>query len=182
MKKFLFKHKSDIGFALLIVVFLTTPAKEWLIRGFSFSPSVNDSVENLTTYNWSLKGIDGERLAFKDTQGKVVFVNFWATWCPPCRAEFPMLQSLYNDYKDKVIFIFVTNEDAKTVDDYFSKSGYNLPVYNSVSNPPAQFLEKNTIPASFLIDKKGQIVISKYGAADWNSTKTRKIIDELLQE
>ena len=94
----------------------------------------------------------------------------------------PMIQKLYNDYKDKVVFIFVTNEDWDKVSTFFNEKGYNLPVYNSVSVPLKKFTEVNSIPASYLIDKNGAILISKVGAADWNSNKVRNLLDELISK
>jgi hypothetical protein len=92
-----------------------------------------------------------------------------------------MIQKLYNDYKDKVTFIFVTNENWEKVSQFFNTNNYNLPVYNSISTPPNQFLKTNSIPSSFLVDKNGSILIEKVGAADWNSDKTRSIINEILK-
>ena len=68
------------------------------------------------------------------------------------------------------------------VETFFEKNKYNLPVYNSVSLAPQLFLETNSIPASYLIDSNGNIVIDKVGAADWNSDKVRELLDNLLKE
>ena len=147
------------------------------MRQIAFSPSIETkSIENINTYNWQLNGLNTESINFNELKNKVVFVNFWATWCPPCRAEMPMIQDLYNDYKDKIAFVFVTNENWETVEKFY----YNLPSYNSVSAPPAKFTETNSIPASYLIDKEGNILISKTGAANWNSDKVRNLLDDLL--
>ena len=68
------------------------------------------------------------------------------------------------------------------VEKFFKKNEYNLPVYNSLGTPPQKFTETNSIPASYLIDKDGQILISETGAANWNSNKVRKLLDDLIKK
>lgn len=176
------KNISNILFVIAIALLLYPPTREWGMRQLAFTPSVENAknAETINSYNWELKGLNTPSTNFNEFEGKVIFVNFWATWCPPCRAEMPMIQKLYNDYKDKVAFVFVTNEDWNTVHKFFNEKGYDLPVYNSSTVPPQKFTETNSIPASFLIDKNGAILISKVGAADWNSNKVRKLLDDLI--
>jgi len=178
------KSISNILFVIAVAVLLYPPSREWFMRQIAFAPSIEnvENTEKISYYNWNLKGLNTESINFKELENKVLFVNFWATWCPPCRAEMPMIQKLYNDYKDKVAFVFVTNEDWNTVSTFFNKNGYDLPVYNSTSTPPQKFTETNSIPASYLIDKKGAILISKVGAANWNSSKVRNLLDELIEK
>lgn len=173
---------SNIIFVIVLGLMLYPPTREWFMRQIAFSPSV-ENVENaevIDTYQWQLEGLNTENINFDQFKGKVIFVNFWATWCPPCRAEMPMIQGLYDGYKDKIEFVFVTNEDWNTVDTFFKKYQYNLPVYNAISVPPGKFTETNSIPASYLIDQNGHILISKTGSANWNSDKIRKLLDDLL--
>ena len=184
IKIFKKKNISNALFIIVLALMLYPPTREWGMRQIAFAPSVKDvsEADKLDTYNWELNGLNTQSLNFNEFENKVVFINFWATWCPPCRAEMPMIQSLYNDYKDKIAFVFVTNENWTTVEKYFIKKGYELPVYNSGSTPPNKFTETNSIPASYLIDKQGNIVISKTGAADWNSSKVRQLLDKLIKK
>jgi thiol-disulfide isomerase/thioredoxin len=178
------KSISNVIFVMAIVILLYPPSREWFMRQIAFAPSVVDAedTEKIVSYNWNLNGLNTESINFNEFEGKVVFVNFWATWCPPCRAEMPMIQKLYDDYKDKVAFVFVTSEKLNTVETFFNDKGYNLPVYNSVTIPPNKFTETNSIPASYLIDINGNIRISKVGAANWNSEKVRSLLDSLLKK
>ena len=178
------KSISNIIFVIVLAVMLYPPTREWVMRQIAFAPSVKkiESSEKIDTYNWQLNGLNTESINFSELENNVVFVNFWATWCPPCRAEMPMIQNLYNDYKDKVSFVFVTNESWETVEKFYIKNEYNLPSYNSQSLPPNKLTETNSIPASYLIDKEGNILISKVGSANWNSNKVRNLLDKLILE
>ncbi|PHR70308.1 MAG: thiol-disulfide oxidoreductase [Lutibacter sp.] len=148
-----------------------------------FSPSIENEDNRITIsdYKWNLKGINTADYNFENANGKVVFVNFWATWCPPCRAEMPSIQKLYNDYKDKIEFIFISNEKSGTVDNFLSKNNYTLPSYNQLNASPQEF-SVSSIPATYLLNKKGEIVIHSVGASDWNSDKIRKLLDELIDK
>lgn len=184
---FIKKHIWNIIFGLFIVVIIFNPfglgltIKSEINRLFSFSPSEIKKAnrETLSDYSWNLK-LDGTTAVdFNDFKGKVVLVNFWATWCPPCIAEMPSLQDLYNDYGDKIEFVLIASDQKSKVDAFLQKNSYTMPTYYEASNTP-ELLLSNSIPATFLIDKNGNIVIEKTGAADWNSKKTREIIDGLL--
>lgn len=180
--KFNKKNISNIIFVVVIAALIYPPSRVWIMRQITFSPSVKavEKSEKLDTYNWELKGLNTPDVDFNELKGKVIFVNFWATWCPPCKAELPMIQKLVDDYNQKIAFIFVSNENWATINQFFIKYNYNFPVYNAVSAPPQKFSETNSIPATYLIDKKGHILVSKIGAADWNSEKIRNLLDELI--
>src|SRR5690606_30220827 len=93
---------------VLVVVLLFTPVgtqlKVQLNRLLAFSPSLvsQEDRAKVSTYHWSLKGMDDKLFEFKEAQDKVILLNFWATWCPPCIAEMPSMQELYNSYGDRV--------------------------------------------------------------------------------
>ena len=157
--------------------------KEFAARLMSTAPSI-ENIDNrvvVSNYDWNLKGLNTEDYNFEEAKGKVVFINYWATWCPPCRAEMPDIQALYDDYKDKVEFVFITNEKAVTVTKFLDKKDYNLPSYNQLSNGPSQF-KVSSIPATYLLSKSGEIVVHKVGPADWDGKKVRALLDSLLLE
>ena len=180
--KFLKKHLSNILFVILIGLLLYPKSKAWILRQISFSPNIESTKERIKidTYNWQLQGINTDNYDFNQAQGKVVLVNFWATWCPPCIAEMPSIQALYNDYGDKVDFILVTSDTQDKVLPFMKERAFNMPVYNALSNAPNAFFTK-TIPRTFLLDKQGNIVINA-ARADWNTQKVRKLLDVLLAE
>lgn len=127
------------------------------------------------------KNIEGNDIDFKDVKRKVVFLNLWATWCPPCIAEFQGIQNLYDDYKDKVEFIMVSSESPKIIQKFLNNKGYQIPVFNPLTNYPNEF-NARSIPRTYIIDKNGYVVVDKKGAANWNSAKIRRQLNKLLIE
>ncbi|WP_299781966.1 redoxin family protein [uncultured Formosa sp.] len=169
---------------LLIIPQTRQPIQVFIQKGLAlFGPSV-EAIENqkqIDSYQWKLIDLDGNSYDFKSAQGKVVLVNFWATWCPPCIAEMPSLVNLHQDYKDKVQFLFVSNEEQKVIESFLKKKGFHIPVHQPISVIPER-LNTSTIPRTLLISKAGNIVIDKTGASNWNSDTVRETIDKLLNE
>ncbi len=185
--KFNKKNVSNAIFVILLILFFIPNTRGmmqiFLTRIFSFSPGVIqvEDRKQVMSYNWKLHGVNTESIDFAASKNKVILINYWATWCPPCIAEMPSLQELYNDYHEKVVFLFVTNEVDEDISKFMDAKQYNYPVYRSLSEHPEPFVN-NPIPQTYLIDKKGNIVIDKSNAANWNSDKVRETIDNLLLE
>lgn len=188
-KKKTFSIITDFLFIILIVLLIIPGTRKevssFFIRMVSLPPSELSSDKQFTvseaSKNWGFYDMQGNTISFASLNDKPVFLNFWATWCPPCIGELPGIAELYEEYKDKVHFVLATNEHPDKVIAFAEKQGYqSLPFY-IYTNTPAEFATES-IPATFLISKNGTVVISKKGAARWNSGKMKKIIDELLQE
>ena len=178
--------RNNIIFLIVIAVFLIPqtrkPIQVLLHKGLALiSPSVinNEETSVYVDYNWKLKEENGTVLNFETIKGKVVLVNFWATWCPPCIAEMPSIQNLYNDYHDKIEFVFVSDDSFETVNSFLEKNDYSFKDYQQISN--SEFFNIRSIPRTFLIDKEGKVIIDKTGAANWNSETVRHTIDDLLK-
>ena len=182
MKKFLRKHYSNILFVIAIGLLLHPTSKAYILRMISFSPSIEDVEDRiqLNSFDWQLKGVNTTDYDFNQAKGKVVIINFWATWCVPCVAEMPSLQALYNDYGDKVDFLLVTSDEKNKIEPFLVEHKFNLPIYNQRSAAPKEFYT-STIPKTFMLNKKGQIVVET-ARANWNANKIRKQIDLLLAE
>jgi len=188
-------NKSMLGNILFFgfILFLFTPyglsTRSKLTQGVTYiktlvMPPKAETVNDRVTFNtdFSLKGItNATDVNLSELKGEVVFINYWATWCPPCRAEMPSLQSLYNDYKGKVAFVFITSDAKDKVDSFYNKYNYELPTYNILSNPPKE-IDTETLPATFVIDKNGKIALSEFGPANWNSNTVRELLDNLISE
>ncbi|WP_299711210.1 TlpA disulfide reductase family protein [uncultured Tenacibaculum sp.] len=174
---------SNIIFVILLFLIVYKPTRAWFIRQISFSPKVEkvEGSARIFDYNWKLTGLNTYDTNFSEFKGKVIFLNFWATWCPPCIAELPYIQEFYNDYKDKVEFVFITNDSRETLEQFFRENDYEFPVYQSKFDFPKELPPVTSIPRTFVIDKQGNIRVDKSGSANWNSNKFRKKIDELVE-
>ena len=159
------------------------PIQVFLQRTISFSPSeiLKEDRIVLKSYNLNLIDTTSKSLNLKQSKGSVILINYWATWCPPCIAEMPAMQNLYDLYGTQVDFYFVTNDDPKRVSNFLKKENYKLPVYFQAGKSPA-ILESNSLPTTFLFSKEGEIVMKKTGAARWNTSKVHHTIDKLLIE
>lgn len=185
--KFLKKNRSNILFGAFIVLMIIPqtrmPIQVFIQRIISFSPSEIDKEDRaqLRNYDWNLLDLKAGRINFSESEGKVVIINFWATWCPPCVAEIPELQELYDNYGERVDFYFISNEKAETITYFFDKKGYDIPAYIQIEKAPIQ-LESSSLPTTYLISKSGEIVMRKTGAASWNSDAVHEVLDGLLSE
>lgn len=186
--KFLKVKFSNILFLVVIILLIvpTTrkPIQVFIHKGLALiSPSkVEESDQKtLSNYNWNLQGSDAAIYNFNKAKGHVVFINFWATWCPPCIAEMQSINQLYKDYSKDVVFLLVTSENEKKVSNFILKNNYDFNFYMPLSEEP-DLLDTSSIPQTYVIDKSGNIVIEKNGAANWNSESVRNLLDDLLKK
>ena len=183
--KFLKKHWSNILFGLFIVAMLIpqtrTPIMVFVQRTIAIGPSVKKNKTELEDYAWPLRNEQNETISFEEAKGEVVLLNFWATWCPPCIAEMPSMQKLYDAYGDKVQFYLVTDEEPGRVNQFMEKYNYTLPIYYSQYAPPEK-LQSRALPTTFVIGKDGKIHIKETGSARWHGNRVTGLLDELLEE
>jgi thiol-disulfide isomerase/thioredoxin len=131
-------------------------------------------------YNWRVRGLDGKELDVGKTRGKVIFINFWATWCPPCVAEMPSIQRLYDRIKsEEILFMCVSEEDDGKVGKFAKEMGFTFPIYTVVDEKPPVFNTRG-IPATFIIGRDGQIVFRHVGAAKWDHKTSIDFIRRLM--
>lgn len=142
-------------------------------------PSVNSEPVSIEqeTFQWNLNGVNTNDIDLDSFKGKTYFVNIWATWCPPCIAEMPNIQSLYNEFGSDVEFLLISYENKETLSKYISSKAYSFPVF-SATNTPA-FLETTTVPTTFIISNN-KIYLHKKGAAKWNSKKVKELLNDLI--
>ena len=181
------KHLSNIIFVAFLALFFLTPLG-FRIRVFvsniiAFSPSelAVEEKKVLKDYDWRLTDATGRPFLFERVKGKVVVLNHWATWCPPCVAEMPEFQPLYTSKKEEVTFLFVANDEKIKVDAFMQKNGFSLPVFYGLTKAPDLLFAK-AIPTTFSIDRKGKIHMKKTGAANWDSEPVHDLLNSLISE
>ena len=118
--------------------------------------------------DFTLKSLDGKPLSLLGVRGKVVFLNFWATWCGPCRAEIPDLVDLQTRYKDRlqIIGLNVDDDDAAEIQKYVDENGINYPVAITPSELRTEYGGIPALPTSFVLDTQGRVVQKHVGL--WN--------------
>ncbi|MDT7831699.1 TlpA disulfide reductase family protein [Flavobacteriaceae bacterium S356] len=177
------KAITNIAFVILIGLLIYPDSRAYFIRLISFAPSVEnvEDREGVDYNNWFLTGLNTPSVGVNELEDKVLFVSLWATWCGPCIAEMPTMKKLYEDYKDKVVFLFITRENWQTVATFYKKSNYDFPAYNSNNGMPSEIFSQS-IPATYIIGADQKIAIKKIGTANWNSERVRKTLDGLLEK
>ena len=176
----------NVALILFVLSFFVTPlghyCKILANRAFARSPEVVVEADRrqIVDYDWRLKNADWDFFNFERSKGKVVFINFWATWKLPSEAELKGVEALYEDYGDRVDFYIITNEEREPVERFMRRTGYAFPVtYLIVGDKAALPYE---VPSTYLIDRDGRIVIEREGIADWDSKRVRGAIEGLLAE
>ncbi|MBX2844399.1 MAG: TlpA family protein disulfide reductase [Flammeovirgaceae bacterium] len=139
----------------------------------------NDEQDN-ADYNFKLIGLDGSYLELEDLKGKVIFMNFWATWCPPCIAEIPNIQELYdNTRNENIVFLMVsTDKNEAKIRKFIEKKGYTIPIYRPASVRPEVF-SSNSIPTTFVISPEGKIAYKNIGIANYNTDSFKELLGNL---
>ena len=171
--------------AFLLAVLLIPSFKEFVTRQILMKPSL-EKVENEVTFtpeelNLQLKGVNVPDANLADFKGKVVFLNFWGTWCPPCRAEYPSIQKLYEAKKDKVQFVLVAMQDEEEkVKQFLAENKYTTPVYLAKS-PLAEKMLPKSFPTTFLVGQNGRILMKEDAAKDWNAEDVLQFIDSVTK-
>ena len=114
----------------------------------------------------ALGRFDGTTTRLSDHRGKVVFLNFWATWCPPCRMEMPHIETLYRELKDagEVVFLGASSEEKATITAFLQKNGYTFPIVTADQQDVAVTYRTQSIPSIFVIDREGVIRAHLVGA------------------
>ena len=133
-----------------------------------------------------LEDMDEIKVNFEKFRGKVVLLNFWATWCPPCRREMPSMERLYQKYKEKAFTIVAINQ-MEDIDTVFSFTGQltlspTFVILFDKTSDTSKNYRVNGLPTTFLIDKKGRIRYRAIGGREFDHVEIEKIIEALINE
>jgi len=132
----------------------------------------------------SVVSMDGTQLNLDSLKGKVVLLNFWATWCPPCREEIPSMMKLNTFMAGKpfqMICVSVDEGGKKAVAEFFKNTGFTLPAYFDTTGQAATTYGITGVPETFVIDKNGVIAKKVIGGLDWSSPEVLGFLEGLMK-
>lgn len=178
--KFLKKNILNIIVIAFVAVLFIFPEVKLKIKDLFFPVAAIESAVTLqdSDLDIQLKGLNTADLNLKSLKGnKLIFLNFWGTWCPPCREEWPTIEKLYNSKQQKVDFVLIAMQDEEEkVLKFMADNQYTAPVYIAQSPISNNVLPK-VFPTTFLLDKNGRILLKEDGSKDWNSKSVHQFID-----
>jgi thiol-disulfide isomerase/thioredoxin len=154
---------------LLLVLLLAAGGASACAQGTGNQGNVIHFVRNPDAApEFKLPGLDGKPLTLADSHGKVILLNFWATWCGPCRAEIPDLIALQTKYKDRlqIVGLTVDDDDAATIKKVVEQTGINYPVAMASPEVRIQYGGIAALPTSFMLDSEGRVMQKHEGLHD----------------
>lgn len=160
-----------LGFVTFFVIFFTRP------HGQFRSPALGEVVPNFT-----LRNENGQVVALADFRGKVVVLNFWATWCPPCIEEMPSLNRFAEKYADKGVQILgvSVDEDSDAYQEFLAKNRISFLTLRDPSRNSSERYGTFKLPESYVISREGRLLRKVIGAADWMGQEMLTYVDSLL--
>jgi peroxiredoxin len=178
-----------VNFQSLVIIFLIVILFGILIllqtKDSSFNLSGRPRLEKgVSAPNFTLPGLDGKMVSLADYKGKVVFLNIWATWCPPCVEEMPSMEKLHQELKDKGLEILAVSIDvsgAKAVIPFMKKHKLSFSALTDTKGAIKSLYQTTGIPESFIIDKDGIIAEKVIGPRDWATLGAIRFFRNLIQ-
>lgn len=121
-----------------------------------------------------LESADGKMISTEDYKGKIVFLNFWATWCPPCRMEMPSMETLYKELEQEnfVILAISVGEDPASVTEFLRENPHTFPVALNPDNRFGSMFAGRGIPTTYILNKEGKAIAGIIGAREWDDPQT----------
>jgi len=185
--------KTGLTLVILLVVLnytgligsISSATQSAIFKTGLLDAEVDVSRSEIFNYDFTIKDLAGNKFSFGQYKGKVVFVNLWATWCGPCRAEMAGIQKLYSSIaSDSISFVMLSldrDTDQEKVVKYVNTKGFTFPVYLPSGRLTEQ-LSVPSIPTTFVIGKDGRIVAKEVGTTNFNTDKFKKFLKQLKEE
>jgi peroxiredoxin len=150
---------------------------------YKLVPNLQPMNDNSPTPDFTLPTPAGRRVALKDFRGKVVFLNFWASWCDPCREEMPAMERLYQEFKDRGLVVLAINvkDSQKKAVDFAKELKLTYPVAFDTEGQAGLLYGAWGLPTTYLIGRGGEGLARIWGPADWYSAGARELMRALLE-
>jgi peroxiredoxin len=134
--------------------------------------------------DFTLEDLSGKRVGLKQFRGKVVFLNFWATWCIPCREEMPAMEKLHRELRDEGLEVVAVNfkESNQQVRKFFGELGLTFIALLDKEGEVSKEYGVWSLPLSYFIDRRGEFVGKAMGSRNWDSEEARNFFLDLLKE
>ena len=175
-------------FTILLAIVFVPSAKTLMIRGLMsvgfFQPDIEQPVKPPSVTDITFKDSSGKTISLAALKGKVVFINFWATWCPPCLAELPSINTLFHQLSQNpdIVFLMVDTDRKLNRSVPFMKAHeYGLPVFEALNDIPVIMLGPS-IPTTAVLNKQGQMVYNHAGIADYSGGKFVAYLQQLAKK
>ncbi len=168
-----------------VIILLLILLSAFIVVKISLQYKTSESlkaIEGLKSPNFTLNDRSGSIISLDSLKGNSVFLNFWATWCKPCRDELPSIQTLYNEMKEKPDFRLYTvlyNENLDRAVTFMKKNGYDFPVLLDNNGKAAKSFGVTGVPETYLIDSTGVLSKKIIGPLEWDTAEARELLNNL---
>jgi len=138
--------------------------------------------KTLPAVDFELEDLDGNLISLSSMRGKVVFLNFWATWCPPCRAEMPSMEKLYNKFvsRDFEIVAVDLQEKNKQVSKFVADYGLTFKILLDKTGSTGAAYSARSIPTTYIINKDGSVLARTIGGREWDTAEIFNLFEKIL--
>lgn len=177
------KSRGGIPLVLLMVLFLVLGCEQAKSKQAPQKSIPEGPRVGFRAPGFVVPTLDDQNLSLAGYRGKVVMINFWATWCIPCRVEMPSMENLYEKYRGKGFEILAVSggESKSVVQPFVENLKLSFPILLDEEFEVHGEYEINAIPSTFLVDKSGMITHRFFGAVDWNNDQSSELIGKLIK-
>jgi len=182
--------EKDFNYPVAVFIFVAVTVLVIILSlklndsSFKFSNQVAIK-DNLPAPDFTFPGLDGKMVRLSDYKGKVVLVNIWATWCPPCVDEMPSMEKLYQKLKGEnfeILAVSIDEPGLKAVAPFMKKSNLTFPALIDSEGTIKAVYGITGVPESYIIDQQGILIKKIVGPVDWATPKIFRFFSDLIQK
>jgi peroxiredoxin len=184
------RKEKDFNYPMAVLIFVAVTVLVVILSlklndsAFKFSNQVAIK-DNMPAPDFTFPGLDGKMVSLSDYKGKVVLLNIWATWCPPCVEEMPSMERLYQKFKGQnfeILAVSIDEPGLKVVAPFMKKSNLTFPALIDSEGAIKAVYGITGIPESFIIDKQGNLIKKIIGPVDWATRDIFRFFSEVIEK